>query len=192
VCKPKEYGGLGILNLNFFCLGSTIKVAMEWMGQWVQALGGTWEPLYTSWPRIVCGGHHGDHGKWWKGSLLYFILAKWTTPPPPRHHAANFQNCQAKIVHHQENFLEWFLGQQFEHPRWLSVEHIKKFYKLWEMTHMANLDNSILDSIRWKFGKDGEYSASTAYKMQFLGHTTSIMPSMVWKPWEPPKCKTFA
>ena len=28
--------------------------------------------------------------------------------------------------------------------------------------------------------------------MQFLGHTKSSLPSIVWKPWAPPKCKTFA
>jgi hypothetical protein len=28
--------------------------------------------------------------------------------------------------------------------------------------------------------------------MQFLGHTKSTMLALVWKPWAPPKCKTFA
>ena len=28
--------------------------------------------------------------------------------------------------------------------------------------------------------------------MQFLGHTNSMMPTLVWKPWAPPKCKIFA
>jgi hypothetical protein len=47
------------------------------------------------------------------------------------------------------------------------------------------------DSIAWNLAKDGCYSASSAYKMQFLGQTTSMMPSMVWKPWAPSKCKIF-
>jgi hypothetical protein len=74
----------------------------------------------------------------------------------------------------------------------LSVEHIEQFYKLSEMTQNVDLDPNTPDSIRWKFGKNGEYMASSAYKMQFLGNITSNMPSLVWKPWAPPKCKTFA
>jgi hypothetical protein len=66
------------------------------------------------------------------------------------------------------------------------------FFKLWEMTQHVHLDIDTLVSIIWKFGKDGSYSAISAYKMQFLGHTTSPILSMVWRPWASPKCKTFA
>ena len=48
------------------------------------------------------------------------------------------------------------------------------------------------DTILWKFTKSGSYSATTAYKMQFLGLTGSTMPAVVWKTWSSPKCKIFA
>ena len=48
------------------------------------------------------------------------------------------------------------------------------------------------DSICWKLTNSGSYSAATAYRMQFLGLTTSTMPALVWKIWAPPKCKIFA
>jgi hypothetical protein len=73
----------------------------------------------------------------------------------------------------------------------LSLEHIMQFYKLWEMLQHLQLDMNTPDTIAWKFGKDGSYSASSAYKMQFLVHTPSLMPSMVWKPWHPLKCNIF-
>ena len=51
----------------------------------------------------------------------------------------------------------------------LSVEHIEKFYKLWDMLQNVHLDIEVKDSISWKFGKDGSYLASSAYKMQMFG-----------------------
>jgi hypothetical protein len=73
----------------------------------------------------------------------------------------------------------------------LTMEHIVQFSNLWEELQHVQHDDAT-DSICWKFGKDDGYTASSAYKMQFLGHTNSAMTSMVWKPWAPPKCKTFA
>jgi hypothetical protein len=37
-----------------------------------------------------------------------------------------------------------------------------------------------------------QYSAKSAYKMQFLALNSSPMPSLFWKPWTPPKCNIFA
>jgi hypothetical protein len=73
----------------------------------------------------------------------------------------------------------------------LSVDHIQQFYKLWEMLANVLLDNESEDSITWKFTNNGCYSAKSAYNMQFLGLTTSTMPTFVWKSWAPQKCKTF-
>jgi hypothetical protein len=74
----------------------------------------------------------------------------------------------------------------------LSVEHISQFVTLWRALQDIQLDPSTPDKITWKFSKDGNYSSSSAYNMQFLGQTSSTMPSLVWKPWAPPKCKIFS
>jgi hypothetical protein len=73
-----------------------------------------------------------------------------------------------------------------------SVEYIVQFTNLWEMLHAIHFDPNVPDSISWKFTNDGSYSSKTAYKMQFLGRPISPLPSEVWKPWAPPKCKFFA
>jgi hypothetical protein len=51
----------------------------------------------------------------------------------------------------------------------ISVEQISQFYKLWKMIGDVQLNQEASDTILWKFGKDGSYSASSAYKIQFLG-----------------------
>jgi hypothetical protein len=48
------------------------------------------------------------------------------------------------------------------------------------------------DEISWKLANNGQYSAKSAYNMQFEGLTLSKMPTLVWKPWATPKCKSFA
>ncbi|XBI06310.1 hypothetical protein VPH35_134341 [Triticum aestivum] len=55
-----------------------------------------------------------------------------------------------------------------------------------------HLDEQTEDDIIWKHANDGIYTASTAYKAQFLGLTLSPMDRMVWKAWAPPKVNFFA
>ena len=57
---------------------------------------------------------------------------------------------------------------------------------------MISLNDDIEDSIIWKFTKDGMYSASSAYKAQFEGHTSSDLVHSVWRVWATPRCKFFA
>jgi hypothetical protein len=87
---------------------------------------------------------------------------------------------------------ENFRVSQINNNNGLSLEHIVQFSKLWEMLNEVHLEPDMANSITWKVTKDGCYSSKLAYSMQFLGHTKSSMPSLVWKPWAPPKCKTFA
>jgi hypothetical protein len=70
-----------------------------------------------------------------------------------------------------------------------------QFANLWEMLQSIHLDPNNEDSISWKswkFTNDGTYSSKSAYGIQFLGQTKSSMSSLVWKPWAPPKYKSFA
>jgi hypothetical protein len=73
----------------------------------------------------------------------------------------------------------------------LNVCHLHQFCKLWEMLANVQLNNEAPDSITWKVNNNGCYSTKLAYNMQFLGLITFTMPTLVWKPWAPPKCKTF-
>jgi hypothetical protein len=55
-----------------------------------------------------------------------------------------------------------------------------------------HLQEEIEDDITWKLTANGQYSAASAYKMQFLGLIESSMFKMVWKAWAPPKVKNHA
>ena len=48
------------------------------------------------------------------------------------------------------------------------------------------------DSISWRWTENGQYTANSAYKIQFQGTLTKRDMSAVWKAKAQPKCKTFA
>uniref|UniRef100_A0A452XPG4 Uncharacterized protein n=1 Tax=Aegilops tauschii subsp. strangulata TaxID=200361 RepID=A0A452XPG4_AEGTS len=60
------------------------------------------------------------------------------------------------------------------------------------LLHDFHLDDEAEDNIVWKHSNDGNYSAATAYRAQFLGLTLSPLDRMVSKAWAPPKVKFFA
>lgn len=76
-------------------------------------------------------------------------------------------------------------------PRF-TLQHLEQFVELWRLINHVHLDDNVEDDILWKLTDDGEYSAKSAYEVQFLGSTLSNMEKTVWKAWAPPKVKFFA
>lgn len=63
---------------------------------------------------------------------------------------------------------------------------------LWVRLDQFQLIPDIDDDISWKFESNGEYSATSAYMIQFLGSIRTIMNKTIWKVWEPSKVKFFS
>jgi hypothetical protein len=53
----------------------------------------------------------------------------------------------------------------------------------------VHLQVEVDDDIIWKFTNNGQYSAASAYQMQFLSLVHSSIDKMIWKAWTPPKTK---
>jgi hypothetical protein len=71
----------------------------------------------------------------------------------------------------------------------MSREHARQFIDLWIRYWEVQVDDAMEDDITWKFSINGEYSATSSYKAQFLGATFSKMNTLVWKVWAPPRIK---
>lgn len=70
---------------------------------------------------------------------------------------------------------------------------IADFFELWSAidgVHL-NLDDLREDEILWTLETSGQYSASSAYEIQFAGQIASNFPKLIWKAWAPPQCKQF-
>jgi hypothetical protein len=100
---------------------------------------------------------------------------------------SKWKNCNVNKALHGE-----FWISQINNHHGLSLVHIVQFSRLWEKLQTIDLDHNTSDAISWKLTNDSCYSSKLAYAMQFLGQTFSCMKSLVWKPWAPPKYKTFA
>ena len=74
----------------------------------------------------------------------------------------------------------------------LTVGHIVQFVDLWVRLLGIQLQMDVDDDITWKFEANGEYSAGSAYRAQFLGSTSTVMNKTIWKVWAPPKVKFFS
>ena len=75
----------------------------------------------------------------------------------------------------------------------LNAEILRDFVELWKLIHTLHLDQSCEqeDTIVWTLESSGEYSAKSAYEIQFCGQTFSNFPKLIWKAWATPRIKFF-
>lgn len=69
---------------------------------------------------------------------------------------------------------------------------LHEFVSLWGRIFSSPGPSVGSDTFRWKLAEKGSYSAASAYRLQFLGSTSSPIMDVVWKSWAPLKCKFFA
>jgi hypothetical protein len=55
----------------------------------------------------------------------------------------------------------------------------------------VHLNDDSVDNIRWRFEASGEYTARSAYLIQFSGAISSDYTTSIWKCWASGKCKFF-
>lgn len=63
----------------------------------------------------------------------------------------------------------------------VTARHLQQFVAVSEFTQDVQLDAYIPDKIIWKWTANGEYSASSAYRAQFLGSVKSKLKPLIWK-----------
>jgi hypothetical protein len=73
-----------------------------------------------------------------------------------------------------------------------SAEELRDFIELWDGLTTVNLRQEIKDEIKWKWTRDGQYSAQSAYQIQFMGRRKKPAFNPIWKAHTEPKCKIFA
>ena len=54
------------------------------------------------------------------------------------------------------------------------------------------LSNTTEDDIRWRWMADGQYTAKSAYQIQFVGTFSKIRITPIWRAKAEPKCCFFA
>jgi hypothetical protein len=127
------------------------------------------------------------------GRKTHFWQAPWLEGKMPKNIAPKiYEICKRK---------NWKVSQALQDDEWirklsgeatLSIEHLTQFVQLWALIQNVHLDEHVEDDIVWKLTGNGQYSAASAYKLQFFGLIESSMYKLIWKAWAPPKAKNHA
>jgi RNA recognition motif-containing protein len=73
----------------------------------------------------------------------------------------------------------------------MTEQIIREFMGLYGKLRDVALSPLQEDTIIWMHTSDGQYTASSAYKIQFLGLTTSLTAEVTWQTKAPPRCRFF-
>jgi hypothetical protein len=73
----------------------------------------------------------------------------------------------------------------------MTVNLFSQFVDLVERLHGIELQPSQADKITWLHTSDGQYTARSAYHLQFVGKTSSMTAEYTWRAKAPPKCRFF-
>jgi hypothetical protein len=74
----------------------------------------------------------------------------------------------------------------------VSAVELHEYVLIWELVHRIQLVEGMEDSIVWRWTADGEYTAQSAYRIQFQGTFSKLNLSPVWKARAEAKCRFFA
>jgi hypothetical protein len=68
---------------------------------------------------------------------------------------------------------------------------VADYIRLWMVIGGLNFDPSDTrsDEIVWLWSASGEYTAKSAYRMEFQGSTRSNFRALIWQVWAPSRCK---
>jgi hypothetical protein len=71
-------------------------------------------------------------------------------------------------------------------------EEVREFVLLWQAISNVQGLNELDDTISWRWSADGEYSSSSAYKIQFTTNFCKTHINLIWKAKTEPKYRFFA
>lgn len=106
----------------------------------------------------------------------------------------------APFIHEASTRKNWKVKEALNEGAWISIikmtinftmAHIHQFVELWMLISEFPLKEHAEDEISWKNTTDGQYSAASAYSVQFFETFYSPMDHTVWKAWALPKVKFF-
>jgi hypothetical protein len=186
VCRQKELGGLGIHDLSMFG----------------RALCQRW-----------CWYHWTDNDRPWKGMTLScdedgMSLFQASTVIRVGDGKTSFLAGQMARRHgtkghcpeplQKARFKKRTVTRELPTKNWMHVaryissrEELLEFINLWVLLMNVNLNEEEHDSIGWKWTASGDYSATSAYKIQFQGSHNLFKIGHLWKAKVEPKVKVF-
>jgi len=186
VKRPKKLGGLGVLDLEMF----SRALRLRWLCyQWEEVdrpwVGGNIpvnevdKQLFRACTRVQLG--NGGTAQFWESSWLD---GRAPTDIAPLLYKLAWRK-KLKVRDQLVNQC-WTRGLW----RMSTVEEMAQFVLLWDLVQGVLLSDEE-DRIIWKFTADGQYTAKSAYEVQFRGSFCSFRPQCIWSAYAEPKHRFF-
>ncbi|KAJ1264986.1 hypothetical protein BS78_08G042700 [Paspalum vaginatum] len=189
VARPLDLGGLGVLDIDRFARA----LRLRWLWQQWEMPNAPWADMeipcndtdklmFAAATRIIIED----------GATTSFWHCAWAKGQRPKDIAPDIYAASSKR--------KWSLRDALTEQAWVrlvdlqqirTAEHLKQFVELWVITQSVSLVQNTVDRIIWKFNASGVYSVASAYRAQFVGHSSFNLKALIWKPWGPSKCKIF-
>jgi hypothetical protein len=185
VCRQLNRGGIGLTDLERF--GRALRLRWLWF-QWKTPnkpwcnmelpIDNTDEALFTAATKVTV--HNGCWARFWTSSLI-------NGRSPAALFPALFNHSKRK-------------KRSVANGTWIEdVLHdttpalFAEYFTLWHLIQEIGFNPADReeDEIVRSRTANGQYSASSAYKMQFEGGTESLFPAGIWQIWAPARCKLF-
>jgi hypothetical protein len=187
VCRPKSLGGLGIKHIEKFSSALRLRwLWFRWMDKakpWV----GTATPndekdkaLFDA--SVIITVNDGGTAKFW--------TTRWLQGMAP-----------ADLAPHLFALVRWknrSVAFEMQDNRWVrplraisTAEQVSEYVHLWTLIREVTLVAGVGDSVSWRWTSNGQYSAKSAYDIQFAGSFSTINDQAIWKAKAEHKCKFF-
>lgn len=190
MCRPKDLGGLGVLDLQLFA--RALRIRWLWL-DWTnpdKPWQGTQLPcdevdkeLFNAATKITIGN----------GKKALFWISKWLQNQSPCVMAPTIYQTSKRKNRTVKDALtnnQWVADLQ--PALFSSSQHFAEFINLWTMISEVELQPETDDQITWRFASNGQYSAKSAYRIQFEGAVGTNFENIIWNAWAPPKCKFYS
>jgi hypothetical protein len=187
-CLPKNKGGLGILDLDRFARG----LRLRWM--WLR-----WKSKDRPWTAMILPCDKIDEDLFnasttvtvGNGKIAEFWNSSWIQGQAPRNIAPSlFKKAKRKNI---------TVAKALTNNTWIRLcspfsgeGEFSEFVSLWQAIGSMQELNGTEDNISWRWTTDGQYSASSAYKIQFASNFSRMNLCPIWKAKVEPKCRFFA
>jgi hypothetical protein len=127
---------------------------------------------------------NGRRAKFWTSSWLDGMSSAAMFPALFKQ--SKRKNCSVADAMENDNWIRDIMQN-------ISAKLFVDYVMLWILVDDAALDPTQQeeDTITWTRTASGEYSAKSAYRMQFYDSVESTYPTKVWQVWAPSRCKFF-
>jgi len=126
--------------------------------------------LFAAATRIIIGD----------GARTSFWHCAWAKGQRPKDIAPDiFAASSKRVLSLREALTEHAWVRLVDLQKIHTAEHLKQFVELWAITQAISLELNTEDRIVWNFNASGVYSSASAYRAQFVGHTSFNLKALI-------------